>query len=32
LFLDELADEPRYLALMEEMDFGDHLNPGGLSR
>jgi tetratricopeptide (TPR) repeat protein len=32
LFLDELADEPRYLALMEAMDFGDHLNPGGLSR
>jgi hypothetical protein len=29
LFLDELADEPRYLALMEAMDFGAHLNRGG---
>jgi TolB-like protein/Tfp pilus assembly protein PilF len=29
LFLEDLATEPRYLALMEEMDFGRHLNPGG---
>jgi tetratricopeptide (TPR) repeat protein len=29
LFLEELADEPGYLALMEEMNFGHLLNPGG---
>jgi tetratricopeptide (TPR) repeat protein len=29
LFFEELADEPRYLALMDVMNFGRHLSPGG---
>ena len=32
LFLEELESQPRFLALMAAMDFGDHLKPGGPPR